>query len=204
MFYETSTRGHGLAVDPFKSLVVPRPIGWITSQDRDGRVNLAPFSFFNAVAEDPPMVLFAPNGRKPDGKVKDSRANIEETREFVCNLATWKLRDAMNATSAVLPAGIDELSSVGLSAIPARLVGPPRVAESPVHLECKLWKVIDLPSWDAEQPNCIVIGEVLGIHISDHLIKNGRVDIVAAHPIARLGYSEYAVVGDKFAMRRPR
>ena len=203
MFYEASSGGHGMLADPFKSLVVPRPIGWITSQDRSGRVNLAPFSFYNAVAEDPPMVIFAPNGRKPDRRVKDSRANIEETGEFVCNLATWDLRDAMNATSAVLPAGADEMSEAGLSSLPSRLVRPPRVAESPVHLECKLWKVIDLPSWDAQQPNCIIIGEVLGIHISDDLIKNGRVDILAARPIARLGYSEYAVVDGKFSMRRP-
>jgi flavin reductase (DIM6/NTAB) family NADH-FMN oxidoreductase RutF len=202
MFYEAGS-GHGMLADPFKSLVVPRPIGWITSQDRSGRVNLAPFSFFNAVAEDPPMVMFAPNGRKPDGRVKDSRVNIEETGEFVCNLATWALRDAMNATSAVLPAGADEMSEAGLSSLPSRLVRPPRVAESPVHLECKLWKVVDLPSWDVQQPNCVVVGEVLGIHIADELIKNGRVDILAARPIARLGYSEYAVVDGKFSMRRP-
>ena len=204
MFYETKDAGHGLAADPFKSLVVPRPIGWITSVDREGRVNLAPFSFFNAVAEDPAMVVFAPGGRKPDRPIKDSRANIEATAEFVCNLATWDLREAMNATAAVLPAGADEMQAAGLTAAPSRLVRPPRVAESPVQLECKLWKVIDLPSRDREEPNCMVVGEVLGIHIADELIRNGRVDIVAARPIARLGYSEYAVVDGKFSMRRPR
>ena len=203
MFYETKDAGHGLAVDPFKSLVVPRPIGWVTSLDEEGRINLAPFSFFNAVAEDPPMVVFSPSGRKPDRPVKDSRANIEATKEFVCNLSTWDLREAMNATSAVLPAGVDEMKAAGLSPLPSRLVRPPRVAESPVHLECRLWRVIDLPSWDPEEPNGLIIGEVVGIHIADHLIKNGRVDIVSARPIARLGYSEYAVVGDKFNMRRP-
>jgi len=204
MFYETKGGGrHGLPVDPFKSLVVPRPIGWITSQDLEGRVNLAPFSFFNAVAEDPPMVVFAPSGRKPDRPMKDSRANIEATGEFVCNLATWDLREVMNATSAVHPAGVDEMRESGLTPAPSRLVRPPRVAESPVHLECRLWKVVDLPSWDPEEPNGLVIGEVVGIHIADELIKNGRVDIVAARPIARLGYSEYAVVDAKFSMRRP-
>jgi flavin reductase (DIM6/NTAB) family NADH-FMN oxidoreductase RutF len=135
--------------------------------------------------------------------VKDSRANIEATLEFVCNLATWDLREAMNATSAVLPAGVDEMQAAGLTPAPARLVRPPRVVESPVQLECRLWKIVELPSWDPEEPNALVIGEVVGIHIADHLIKNGRVDIVAARPIARLGYSEYAVVADKFAMRRP-
>ena len=204
MFYETARGDHGMARDPFKSLVVPRPIGWITSVDREGRVNLAPFSFFNAVAEDPAMVVFAPGGRKPDRPIKDSRANIEATAEFVCNLATWDLREAMNATAAVLPAGADEMQAAGLTAAPSRLVRPPRVAESPVQLECKLWKVIDLPSRDREEPNCMVVGEVLGIHIADDLIRNGRVDIVAARPIARLGYSEYAVVDGKFSMRRPR
>ena len=204
MFYETARGDHGMARDPFKSLVVPRPIGWITSVDREGRVNLAPFSFFNAVAEDPAMVVFAPGGRKPDRPIKDSRANIEATGEFVCNLATWDLREAMNATAAVLPAGADEMQAAGLTAAPSRLVRPPRVAESPVQLECKLWKVIDLPSRDREEPNCMVVGEVLGIHIADELIRNGRVDIVAARPIARLGYSEYAVVDGKFSMRRPR
>ena len=203
MFYETARGDHGMARDPFKSLVVPRPIGWITSVDREGRVNLAPFSFFNAVAEDPAMVVFAPGGRKPDRPIKDSRANIEATAEFVCNLATWDLREAMNATAAVLPAGADEMQAAGLTAAPSRLVRPPRVAESPVQLECKLWKVIDLPSRDREEPNCMVVGEVLGIHIADELIRNGRVDIVAARPIARLGYSEYAVVDGKFSMRRP-
>jgi flavin reductase (DIM6/NTAB) family NADH-FMN oxidoreductase RutF len=203
MFYETRDAGHGMKVDPFKSLVVPRPIGWITSLDEEGRVNLAPFSFFNAVAEDPPMVAFAPSGRKPDRPMKDSRANIEATKEFVCNLATWDLRQAMNATSAALPAGTDELQAAGLTPLPSQLVGPPRVAESPVHLECRLWRVIELPTGDPEEPNGLVIGEVVGIHIADHLIKEGRVDILAARPIARMGYSDYTVVAEKFSMRRP-
>ncbi len=202
MFYEIAN-GHGLRNDPFKALVVPRPIGWITTIDRQGRVNLAPFSFFNAIAEDPPMVLFAPGGKKADRPVKDSRHNAEETGEFVCNLATWDLRDAMNLTSANLAAGEDEMKHAGLTPVPSRLVKPPRVKESPVHFECKLWKVVELPTHDMEEPNCIVIGQVVGIHIEDALIKDQRVDIVAAQPIARLGYSEYTVVDSKFSMRRP-
>jgi flavin reductase (DIM6/NTAB) family NADH-FMN oxidoreductase RutF len=203
MFYESSRNDHGLTVDPFKALVVPRPIGWITTIDGRGRVNLAPFSFFNGIAEDPQMVAFAPGGRKADRPIKDSRANVEETGEFVCNLATWDLREAMNATSANLPAGVDEMKAAGLTPAPSRLVRPPRVAESPVHFECKLWKVVELPTRDKDEPNCLVIGEVVGIHIADALIKDRRVDIVAAQPIARLGYSEYAVVDSKFSMRRP-
>ena len=203
MFYESSRNDHGLTVDPFKALVVPRPIGWITTIDGRGRVNLAPFSFFNGIAEDPQMVAFAPGGRKADRPIKDSRANVEETGEFVCNLATWDLREAMNATSANLPAGVDEMKAAGLTPAPSRLVRPPRVAESPVHLECRLWKVIDLPTLDEREPNCLVIGQVIGIHIADDLIKDRRVDIVAARPIARLGYSEYTVVDSKFSMRRP-
>jgi flavin reductase (DIM6/NTAB) family NADH-FMN oxidoreductase RutF len=203
MFYESSRNDHGLKNDPFKSLIVPRPIGWITSIDSQGRVNLAPFSFFNAVSDSPQMVAFGPGGRKADRPVKDTRANVEETGEFVCNLSTWDLREAMNATSAGHPMGVDEMKEAGLTPTPSRLVRPPRVAESPVHFECRLWKVIELPTLDRDEPNCLVIGEVVGIHIADALIKDRRVDIVAAQPIARLGYSEYTVVDSKFSMRRP-
>jgi len=202
MFYETGSKAP-LSPDPFKSLIVPRPIGWVSSIDSQGRVNLAPFSFFNAVAEDPPMVVFAPNGLKVEGLLKDSRRNIEETGEFVCNLATWDLREHMNATSMGYPAGTDEMQAAGLTPAPSRLVRPPRVAEAPIHLECRLWRIITLPSPDPKVPNDLVVGEVVGIHIDDALIKDGRVDIVAAKPIARLGYSEYACVDTKFRMRRP-
>jgi flavin reductase (DIM6/NTAB) family NADH-FMN oxidoreductase RutF len=202
MFYETGSKAP-LSPDPFKSLVVPRPIGWISSIDGQGRVNLATFSFFNAVAEEPPMVAFAPSGLKAEGLLKDSRRNIEQTGEFVCNLATWGLRERMNATSFEFPAGTDELQAAGLTPASSRLVRPPRVAEAPVHLECRLWRVIELPSPDPKEPNALVIGEVIGIHIDDELIKDGRVDIIAAKPIARLGYSEYACIDTKFRMRRP-
>jgi flavin reductase (DIM6/NTAB) family NADH-FMN oxidoreductase RutF len=203
MFYEPAKSDHGLTIDPFKALVVPRPIGWMTTIDTEGRVNLAPFSFFNAVAEDPAMVAFSPSGRKADGELKDSRRNAEATGEFVFNLATWELREVMNATSKAFPAGFDELKAVGLTALPSRLVRPPRVAESPVHMECRVWQIIALPSHDPDEPNFLVIGEVLGIHVADELIKDGRVDILAARPIARLGYSEYTSVDSKFVMKRP-
>jgi len=205
MFYEPSAdpRALPLAIDPFKSLVVPRPIGWVTSISPDGSVNLAPFSFFNAVGDSPPCVAFAPQGRKPDRPIKDTLANVTATREFVCNLATFALREQMNETSAGLPAGVDEMRAAGLTPAPSRLVKPPRVAESPAQLECRLLQIMDLPTWDQAERQALVIGRVVGIHIDDSLIKDGRVDIVSAQPIARLGYSLYATVDNSFRMVRP-
>ncbi len=205
MFYEPSADPQALPlpIDPFKSLVVPRPIGWVTSLSPDGIVNLAPFSFFNAVGDSPPVVAFAPQGSKPDRPIKDTLANVEATREFVCNLATYALRDQMNLTSARLAAGVDEMQAAGLTPTPSRLVKPPRVAESPAHLECRLLQILDLPTWDPAERQALVIGQVVGIHIDDRLIKDGRVDIVSVQPIARLGYSLYATVDDSFRMPRP-
>jgi flavin reductase (DIM6/NTAB) family NADH-FMN oxidoreductase RutF len=208
MFYETSRFEQekarlGLGRSPFKTLVVPRPIGWISTISPSGVVNLAPFSFFNAIAEDPEMVMFCPGGAKADRAVKDSRANVEATKEFVCNLATWDTREAMNQTSAGLPVETDEFEYAKLTPLPSRLVKPPRVAETPVHLECRYWKTIDLPSRDPGESYAMILGEVVGVHIDDSLIRDGRVAIAAAKPIARLGYSEYAVVAEAFRMRRP-
>lgn len=204
MFYEPCLKNSGLQIDPLKSLVVPRPIGWISSVDLEGRVNLAPFSFFNLVADSPPIVCFAPNGAKPDGALKDSRRNVEEVGAFVANLATWDLREQMNATSASLPAGTDESVVAGLEMIPSEIVAPPRVAASPVALECRYLQTVHLPSLDPDEPNVVIFGDVVGIHIADHLIENGRVDITKAKPIARMGYSLYAVIEQVFTMRRPR
>jgi flavin reductase (DIM6/NTAB) family NADH-FMN oxidoreductase RutF len=205
MFYEPSADPQALplAIDPFKSLVVPRPIGWVTSLGADGSVNLAPFSFFNAVGDAPPCVTFAPQGSKPDRPIKDTLANVTATREFVCNLATYALREQMNQTSARLPAGVDEMRAAGLTPAPSRLVKPPRVAESPAQLECRLLQIIDLPTWDPVERQALVIGRVVGVHIDEALIKDGRVDIVSAQPIARLGYSLYATVDKSFRMPRP-
>jgi len=202
MFYDPRRNDHGLPRDPFKSLIVPRPIGWVTTVSTAGVVNLAPFSFFNAVAEAPPLVMFAPNGRKPDRSLKDSRVNAETTGEFVLNLATHALREQMNATSASLPAGTDEMKLAGLTPTASRTVKPPRVAESPVHLECRYLQTVVLPA-TADGANAVIFGEVVGIHIRDDLIKEGRVDILAARPIARLGYSEYTAVDGKFRMPFP-
>ena len=202
MFYRPSD-GHGLRHNPFNAIVVPRPIAWISSVDAEGRVNLAPFSFFNAVAYVPPQVMFAATGPHREGGYKDSLRNIRETGEFVANLATWSLREAVNTTSAPAPHGVDEFELAGLTKAPARLVRPPLVAESPVCLECVLVQTVALRSPDPDAPNTAVFGEVVGIHIADDAIVGGRVETPRLEPIARLGYDEYATLGEVFAMTRP-
>ena len=202
MFYEPKD-GHGLPHAPFKSIVVPRPIGWISSVDAQGRVNLAPYSFFNAVASAPPIILFAPGGQHREGGLKDTIANVEATGEFVCNLATFATRDAMNTTSAAAPRSVDEFELAGLTPLPARLVTPPRVKESPIHMECRHLRTLELPSDNPDQPNHVVFGEVIGIHIDERVLIDGRVDVATIAPIARLGYMDYAVVEKIFTMNRP-
>jgi flavin reductase (DIM6/NTAB) family NADH-FMN oxidoreductase RutF len=202
MFYET--RGHhGLKHNPFKSLVVPRPIGWVSSQDSNGVVNLAPYSFFNAVAAEPPTVMFASNGAHSEGRYKDSAKNVQETGEFVCNLATWETREAMNATSAMVARSVDEFVLSGLTPLPSKLVKPPRVKESPVHLECTYLQTVELPSNDPQRANLVVFGHVVGIHIDDGIISDGMIDMNVFKPIARLGYFDYSVVDNVFSMQRP-
>jgi len=191
MFYEPA-RGHGLPRDPFKAILVPRPIGWISTISPGGVVNLAPFSFFNAVAEDPPIVYFSPGGRKPDRPFKDSRINAEATGEFVVNIVSYDLREPMNATSATLPAEVSEMEVVGLTPAPSVLVKPPRVAESPAHFECRYLRTV-----------AMVLGEVIGVHIRDDILRDGRVDVALLRPVARLGYSQYTVVERHFSMIFP-
>lgn len=202
MFYRPS-EGHGLRRNPFNAVVVPRPIGWVSSVDAGGRVNLAPFSFFNAVSYVPPQVMFATTEPHREGGDKDSLRNIRETGEFAVNLATWPLREAVNASSAPAPHGIDEFELAGLTKAPARLVRPPLVAESPVHLECVLVQIVELPSPDPADPNTVVFGEVVGVHIADEVIVDGRVDPLRLDAIARLGYDQYARVSEVFSMTRP-
>lgn len=203
MFYEPRLNDHGMKVNPFKAVVTPRPIAWISSQNRAGQINLAPFSFFNAMAEHPPILCFGANGRKPDRPIKDTRANIEETGEYVVNMATWDLRDAMNLSSGEYAAEIDEMALVGLESAPSRIVKPPRLAASPVSFECRWLKSVDLPHLDPDRPNVAIFGEVVGIHIADEIIVDGRVDVLRCRPIARMGYSEYTSVESKFSLRRP-
>jgi len=202
MFYETKDH-HGLERNPFKSLIVPRPIGWVSSQDRDGIVNLAPYSYFNGVGSEPPTVMFASEGTHMEGDFKDSATNVQETGEFVCNLATWELREQMNATSAQVAHSVDEFELAGLTATSSRLVAPPRVKESPVHLECIHLRTVELPSNDPQRPNLVVFGRVVGIHIDDSIITDGMIDMDAFKPIARLGYMDYTLVDNVFTMRRP-
>ena len=203
MFYRPG-EDHGLRGDPFNQLVVPRPIGWISSVDEHGRVNLAPFSFFNAVAYVPPQVMFSTTGPHADGGVKDSLHNVRETQEFVFNLATWSLREAVNVTSTPAPREVDELALAGLTSSPGRVVGVPLVAESPVHLECTLVETVELRSPDrAEHVNTVIFGEVVGVHIADAAIEDGRVDMLVLDPIARLGYDQYTRVAEVFSMTRP-
>lgn len=202
MFYEPR-HGHGLPHNPFNAIVLPRPIGWISTVDASGRANLAPFSFFNAVSYVPPQVLFATSGPHTAGGHKDSMRNAIATGEFVVNLATWELREAVNLTSTPAPPGVDELVLAGLTPVPSRLVAPPRVAESPVQLECRVVTSLELPTPYPDDPNTVVFGEVVGIHIADDVIVDGLVDVRKLEPIGRLGYHEYVHVRDSFSMRRP-
>lgn len=199
MFYRPEDRPTDiLPHDPFKAIVAPRPIGWISSMGRDGSVNLAPYSFFNAIGSRPALVMFSSEGPK------DSVSNITETMEFVCSLATYDLRDAMNATSAPLPRGTSEFVAAGLTPAPSRVVRPPRVAESPVALECKAIEVKALTDLDGRpMGNHLVIGQVVGVHIDDGMIVDGRFDLTLARPIARCGYKDYAVVTELFELERP-
>jgi flavin reductase (DIM6/NTAB) family NADH-FMN oxidoreductase RutF len=198
MFYSTATNDHGLPFDPFKAIVAPRPIGWITSISARGEVNLAPYSFFNGVASRPPCVMFSSDGSK------DSVANIEETGEFVCSLATWELRDAVSRTSARLPRGVNEMEAAGLEPAASRLVAPPRVAASPCALECKLLQVVQLNDLaGAALDQQVVFGQVVGVHIDERYLTEGRLDTAAMRPIARCGYNDYALVDEMFELIRP-
>lgn len=199
MHYDATAGSHGLRHDPFKGLVVPRPIGWISTVSADGVTNLAPYSFFNAVADKPGYVMFSSSGHK------DSLKNIEATGEFVCSLATWELRDGVNLSSANLPYGVSEFPVSGLTAAPSRFVKPPRVAESPAAIECRHFQTMVLPKGD-DEPNYLIVGLVVGVYIDDRYIKDGLVDTGAMQPIARLGYREYAVVRREqiFEVDRPR
>lgn len=202
MFYRPGD-DHGLRGEPFGQLVIPRPIGWISTVGADGSANLAPFSFFNAVAYRPPQVMFATTGPHRLGGPKDSLRNVRETGEFVFNLATWPLREAVNLSSTPAPAGVDEFEVAGLTKAPARVVGAPLVAESPVHLECRLVTTVELPTPDPDDPNTVVFGEVVGIHVADDAIVERSIDVLRLDPIGRLGYNQYARVVEIFAMDRP-
>jgi flavin reductase (DIM6/NTAB) family NADH-FMN oxidoreductase RutF len=198
MYYDPRAKNHGLPHDPFTALVVPRPIGWISTVNRAGRVNLAPYSFFNAVSGRPPFVMFASNSRK------DTQRNAEETDEFVVNLATSDLRDEVNATSAPVSPEEDEAQLAGLEMVASVAVKPPRIARTRVALECIRTNSVALVGHDGTAyPTTVIIGEVVGIFIDDAVILNGRVDFLTMRPISRLGYMDYGIVDSIFTMERP-
>jgi flavin reductase (DIM6/NTAB) family NADH-FMN oxidoreductase RutF len=200
MFYETGKRDKTLLPhDPFKAIIAPRPIGWISTRARDGRVNLAPYSFFNAFASATvPIVGFSSEG------FKDSAAFAQESGEFVFNLATEDLMQAMSQTSAPLPRGTSEFAYAGLTMAECRFVAAPRVAEAHANLECKLTEVIRLKRCNGEAlDNYLLLGEVVAFHLDDALIRDGRFDTAGARPLARCGYQDYAVVDRLIALARP-
>jgi flavin reductase (DIM6/NTAB) family NADH-FMN oxidoreductase RutF len=200
-FYEPAL-GHGLPHDPFNAMVGPRPIGWISSHDGEGRLNLAPYSFFNAFNYTPPIVGFCSIG------AKDSLRNVRETREFGWNLATRPLAEQMNASCAAVPPEVDEFQLAGLTPVASRRIAVPRVAESPVSFECRLTQIVQLQGADGVQvESWLVLGEVVGVHIARHLLKDGIYDTAAAQPILRAGGpADYFIVtpDNLFKMFRPR
>lgn len=198
MFYETAKNDHGLARPPFKACVVPRAIGWLSTISSDGIPNLAPYSQFTNLTFDPPYVLVSVN-QGSDSQRKDTTVNIEETGEFVYNMVTYSLREAMNITAAGFPPEVDEFEKAGLTKAPSVLVKPYRVAESPIQFECKYYQTIRLPGEGRVGTADIIIGKVVGVHIKDEFIlPDGKIDIVKIQPLARMGYSDYTYVDKIF------
>ena len=192
MFYEPK-KGHPFSIDPYKSLIFPRPIGWISSISKKGVANLAPYSYFNALADDPPQVMFSSGALIDSNGYKNSLTNILSTKEFVVNFATLKTRDQMNLSSIDAPKDVDEFSFAKIKKRQSKLVKTPSVADSPVNLECKLLNTIKLKS-NTRKHCTLVVGEVIGIYINNKFINKGCVDSTAMRYIARMGYSEYTTV----------
>jgi flavin reductase (DIM6/NTAB) family NADH-FMN oxidoreductase RutF len=193
-----------LKYNPLNALVAPRPIGWITTLDGRGRINLAPFSYFNAFSSDPPIVGFAPNAQPGGGNEKDTLRNVREVPEFTASIVSADLAKPMNETSRGLPYGESELDAAGLTAAASRNVRPPRVGEARAALECRVFDVIALPAGRDGRSSHLVLGEVIGVYIDDTLIlANGRVDSLALAQVARLGYNDYTNVAALYEMRRP-
>lgn len=199
MFYRPAD-GHGLPHNPFNAIVTPRPIGWVSTRGADGRDNLAPYSFFNAVAYVPPQVMFASTGAKPDRDgTKDSVGNIRETGVFCVNVVSEALIAAMNASSGDWPRETDEFSLAELAREECSEIACARVAASPAALECRATQIVQL----AGEANFVVFGEVVGVHLRDDCLHEGRFDIARFNPVARLGYRDYTVVRDTFTLKRP-
>ena len=198
MFYRPED-GHGLPHNPFNAIVTPRPIGWISSRS-DHTNNLAPYSFFNAVAYDPPQVMFASTGSKNDRPLgKDSTDNIRETGVFCVNIVEYAMRCQMNVTSGTYKADVDEFELADIGNCECETIACLRVAEAPANLECRLTKIVNLPG----KNNLVVFGEVIGIHIRDDCLVDGRIDILKFNPVARLGYHDYSCISSVFTIQRP-
>lgn len=199
MFYRPAD-GHGLPHNPFKAVVAPRPIAWVSSRGAGGRDNLAPYSFFNAMADQPPQLVFGSNSGKPDRDgTKDSLSNIRETGVFCVNIVEFAARDAMNASSAILPREVDEFAHAGVEKAECETIACARVAGAPAALECRLSRVVRL----AGEANFAVFGIVTGVHLRDDCLVEGRFDVTRFQPMARLGYRDYAAVREVFALDRP-
>lgn len=197
MFYEPQN-GHGLPHDPFKAMVAPRPIGWISTRSKGGAVNLAPYSFFNAIGGNPPMVMFSSEG------AKDSISFAHESGEFVANMVSFDLIDQMNLTSLPAPRGENEFQLAGLTEAPCEIVGAPRVAEAVASLECKVTNTVPLQSIEGIRTGAIMmIGQVVGVHIAERALTNGQFDTGAMQLCARLGYMDYSKVDNTFTLKRP-
>ncbi|PUB16291.1 flavin reductase family protein [Yoonia sediminilitoris] len=199
MFYEPQN-GHGLPHNPFNAIVTPRPIGWISTRGADGQDNLAPYSFFNAVAYVPPQVMFASTSAKPDRDgTKDSVANIRETGVFAVNVVEYAMRDVMNKTSGPWERETDEFELAEIEKAPCNTINCARVAGAPATLECKLTQIVQLPG----EANFTVFGEVTGVHMRDDCIVDGTFDVTTFNPLTRLGYRDYSVIREVFSLKRP-
>ncbi len=198
MFYTPENRDPSLKYDPIKAIVAPRPIGWISTLSLDGVANLAPYSFFNAVGGMPPMLMFASEG------LKDSARNAADTGEFVFNYASKNLSQAMNASSANAPSGVSEFEHYGIEKAPSKIIAPPRVAQANAAMECKVTSVVETNDVEGNLTGAvIIIGQVVGVHINDDMLRDGRFDVTLAEPVSRLGYMDFGLTSDLHEMLRP-
>lgn len=198
MFYAADTRDHGLPRDPFKAIVAPRPIGWIGTRGRDGTRNLSPYSFFNAVSDKPKIVMFS------SGRGNDSPRNAEETGVFTSSFVSRNLVEQMNASSVIVPHGVDEFAIAGVTPEPGRMVDAPYVKEAYAALECRVIDVVRPVGLNGEEADAIVVfGQVVGIHIDEAIIRDGRIDSSIARPVGRMGYMDYTEASSVFEMMRP-
>ena len=199
MFYRPE-EGHGLPHNPFNALIAPRPIAWVSTRDSEGVANLAPYSFFNGTAYVPPQIMFASTGAKPDqDNTKDTLANIRATGVFCINIVEEAMKDAMNVSTTGFDKDVDEFERAGLTAAPCDTIECPRLDGAPASLECKVTQIVQLPG----AANYVVHGEVIGIHLRDNCIVDGRFDVSTFRPLARLGYRDYSVVDNLFELKRP-